>query len=44
MAIQSREEGTVYQSLREADAILDDPVRTRDTCKAARCELRDITL
>ena len=33
---------TVAQSFADADAILDDAGRTRNTCKDARCELREI--
>ena len=33
---------TVSQSLADADAVLDDPARDRDSCKSARCELREI--
>jgi hypothetical protein len=33
---------TVGQSFAGADTILDDAARTKDTCKAARCELREI--
>ena len=33
---------TVFQSFADADAILDDAARTKDTCQDARCELREI--
>jgi len=33
---------TVAQSFADADTILDDAGRTKDTCKDARCELREI--
>ena len=33
---------TVSQSFADADAILDDAARSKDTCKSARCELREI--
>jgi hypothetical protein len=33
---------TVSQSFADADAILDDAARNKDTCKSATCELREI--